>query len=222
MSFIFGRRRKRSGSPLPLHRHQQQPQQSPSMGSATHQPNSRSAELAGSTPLHRRGGGSARQSNNSSSMVLPVTVNDPFTSKPRRKPPAGSNNSFLLGGMDKRKRTMRSSPYHYSRHRQKRFRFRITNQLYDLWSRLWYTSPTVAVLVGMGGGYALLFYILIPFGGVAVWGEQRTTTAATARDDERGLAADRHDTAAATAHGQTGTRRRRTIGSGCAKEDSSV
>lgn len=132
-------RRKRSGSPSPQH-------QSPGgMGSSTNG--------AGTPALHRRAGGGHRPS-----AVLPVTVNDHFSSKPRRKPVNASSNSFLLGGMyvpgkDKRRRTLRSS---------RRYRFRITNQIVDLWSRLWYTSPAIAVFGCIGVSYILLCYLLIP------------------------------------------------------------
>lgn len=141
------------------------------------------AKTNGTPLMHRRaaaGGGTSHP-------ILPVTVHDDehdnnggpmlstnstASSTQRRKPGVGSNNNFLLGGMyvpgkDKRKR-----PIHRP---HRRYRFRITNQIMDLWWRLWYTSPAVALIGGFGVFYVLLCYLLFPLMGWLLFGSTTST-----------------------------------------------
>jgi Glycosyl-transferase for dystroglycan len=95
-------------------------------------------------------------------MVLPMTTAQSAHMKAITSTSHNTSNSFLLGGMyvpgkDKKRRVVPSRRRH-----NRVYRFRMTAEIVDLWQRLWYTSPVVAILVGLLLVYVILFWFLIP------------------------------------------------------------
>lgn len=102
----------------------------------------------------------SRAGGRNSTTVLPLVHPAPNQTLPRHA--SSTTNNFLHGGMyvpnkDKKRRAQQR------RSRSNRvYRFRITAEIVDLWLRLWYTSPVVAITTGLLVSCLLMFYIVIP------------------------------------------------------------
>lgn len=89
--------------------------------------------------------------------ILPLT----HSNINNRTSPSHTSNNFLLGGMyvpnkDKKRRVQRRSRSDHV------YRFRVAAEIVDLWQRLWFTSPVVAIIIGLLLSYVLFFYIVVP------------------------------------------------------------